>query len=148
MKKFIYILLCAATLLTSCDKWPENGKLDGMWQLTSIATDGGEAVSTTGDGIFWKVQLDLIVIHTTHAPLNGSTFDTSVTFEYQGDALNLTGLYIHEFTGDELITDPASTALAWTGIYGTGASFHIARLDSKRMILENERVRLVFRKMG
>ncbi len=146
MKHYIYIIMCVAMMLTSCDKWPENGKLDGMWQLTSIATDGEEAVSTISDGIYWKVQLDLIMIHTTHETLNGRTFDTSATFDYKGKSLNLTGLYIHDFTSDELITDPESTALAWTGIYGTSAQFHIAKLDSKKMILENERVRLVFRK--
>lgn len=148
MKHYIYIIMCVAMMLTSCDKWPENGKLDGMWQLTSIATDGEEAVSTISDGIYWKVQLDLIMIHTTHETLNGRTFDTSATFEYKGKSLNLTGLYIHDFTSDELITDPESTVLAWTGIYGTSAQFHIAKLDSKKMILENERVRLVFRKFG
>ena len=87
MKHYIYIIMCVAMMLTSCDKWPENGKLDGMWQLTSIATDGEEAVSTIGDGIYWKVQLDLIMIHTTHETLNGRTFDTSATFDYKGKSL-------------------------------------------------------------
>ena len=135
-------------MLTSCDKWPENGDLDGQWHLMELTPAGETAQDVHSQGIFWDVQLDLIVIHTTHEQLNGRSFNTSVSFEHKGKTLSLTALYFHEFTGDELVTDPNTTDFTWTGIYGNTAEFNVKRLDSKRMILENERVRLVFRKLG
>ena len=39
MKKHIAYIISAAVILfsvVSCDKLPENGKLDGMWQIMSI----------------------------------------------------------------------------------------------------------------
>lgn len=148
MKRFIYIIMCAALLFTSCDKWPENGDLDGQWHLMELTPAGETAQDVHSQGIYWEVHLSLIVIHTTHDTLNGSTNHTTATFEHKGKNLSLTALYIHEFTGDEIITDPNTTNFTWTGIYGNKADFRIERLDSKRMILENERVRLVFRKLG
>lgn len=148
MKKYFYIILCIAALLTSCDKWPENGDLDGQWQLTELTPEGGATQNVRSKGIYWNVQLNLLVIHTTHETLNGKTFDTSVLFEHKGSMLRLTALYIHEFTNDELVTDPNTTAFEWTGVYGNQAEFHIERLDADRMVLVSDRVKLKFRKLG
>lgn len=149
MKKFIYIIiLCVAALSTSCDKWPENGDLDGQWQLTELTPAGEDTQNVRSQGIYWNVQLNLLVIHTTREPLNGRTFNTSVLFERKGSVLRLTALYIHDFSSDELVTDPDTTAFEWTGIYGNQAEFHIERLDDHRMVLVSDRATLRFRKLG
>ena len=41
MKKHIAYIISAAAILfsaVSCDKLPENGKLDGMWQINLLTT--------------------------------------------------------------------------------------------------------------
>ena len=38
MNRLRYLLTAALLALAACDKMPENGPLDGQWQLMEIAT--------------------------------------------------------------------------------------------------------------
>ncbi len=150
--KYIHLILIFLTLTcASCDKMPENGELDGQWQLMSMGTRNNADASPTytdtkGQRIYWRFQLRLLMIHTAGAMLNGHTYDTACRFEKSGNTLAITQTYIHTLNRDSLITDPASTSLAPVGIRGNTETFSIEKLDGKQMILQSDHHRLVFRK--
>lgn len=151
MRQTIFILLCSIGLLCACDKMPANGELDGMWQLMEASEADGRgsyanATSKKADGIYWSFQLDLLMIHSQHEPLNGHTFDTSARFNKNGNKLNITATYVHFDNRDSLLADPACTELIPLGIYGNSGSYEIERINTKELILASEHNRLVFRK--
>lgn len=49
--------MVVALALTGCNKWDENGDLDGMWQLTEWRDNTGKVVATKQDMIFYSFQL-------------------------------------------------------------------------------------------
>lgn len=153
MKKFINIT-CATLLLFlfSCDKLPENGDLDGQWQLMQIeefpenSQDPSSVASKKESRIYWAFQLDLLSIHSQLEALNGHTTYTVGRFQHHGGRLELPEFYIHFHNRDSLLTDPTTQALNFTGIRGNKASFKVEKLNSKSMILSSDFNRLTFRK--
>lgn len=146
-------LLLGATILSSCDKTPMNGDLDGMWRLTEMhskATADQPTYSLQADlgaqRIFWNFQLRLLSIQNHDGLANSETNETVARFEHSGNRLNVTHTYIHKRAEDILITDPATTQLEGVGIRGCSSSFEVKCLTSKRMVLCSERDSLVFRK--
>lgn len=151
MKHTILILLSIFCLLCSCDKTPANGDLDGMWQLMEASEADGNggyanAVSRKADGIYWKFQLQLLMIHSQFEPLNGHTFDTAARFCRHDNKLDITATYVHFGDRDSLLTDPACTELIPLGIHGNSASYTIEKINGKEMVLSSGHNRLVFRK--
>lgn len=151
MKYIHLILILLALTHASCDKTPENGDLDGQWQLMSMEARGNADApitytDTKDQHIYWRFQLRLLMIHTVGAMLNGHTYDTACRFEKSGNTLAITQTYIHTLNRDSLITDPASTSLAPVGIRGNAETFSIEKLDGKQMVLHSDHHRLVFRK--
>ncbi len=153
MKKIFLMAFVLMFALTACEKTPVNGALDGMWQLMevsekSLAAESGwaQAKSTKGEGIYWNFQLDLLVIHSQHQPLNGYTFDTATRFRHEGGRLELTEMYVHYDNRDSLILDPATTIFEPLYIRSNRVSYSVEKLTSKQLILCSEYNRLVFRK--
>lgn len=153
MKKIFLMAFVVLTGLTACEKTPVNGALDGMWQLMEVsakdvaAEDGwAQPQSVKGEGIYWNVQLDLLVIHSQHAPLNGYTFDTAARFRHEGGRLDITEMYVHYENRDSLITDPATTIFEPLHIHSNRASYAVEKLTGKQLILCSDYNRLVFRK--
>lgn len=134
------------TTLMGCEKLPENGKLDGQWQLMEIQRQEQPTKYTKDDAIYWRFQLDMLMIHSRKELLNGATYDTSARFKYNGNQLDITKTYIHFINRDSLLTDPNTTALVPLGIDGNAESFTIEELNRKNMVLTTEKKRLVFRK--
>ena len=154
MKKLLSILIgfITATLIFSCDKMTDNGKLDGQWQLMSIHlknqpsdSDYAQTISKKEEGIYWRFQLDLLMIHTV-GNLNGYTHKTTARFNNNGKQLDITQTYINYFNKDSLLTDPNTRILSPIGIDGNAEKFNIDKLDKKRMILSTPVKQLVFRK--
>ena len=155
MKKFIYTTFLLLSLcFTACEKNPENGDLDGQWQLMEISlkeapsdADYTFVKSCKEEKIYWRFQLDLLMIHSSVEPLNGYTFDTSARFIHQNNQLDITQTYIHMDTrGDSLITDPNTHILSGIGIDGNAEKFNVEKLNNKQMILSTNVKRLRFRK--
>ncbi len=146
-KRFLLAILSCTCLLLSCDKLPENGKLDGWWQVTEVqyARDGvyDSIVPMKDRKIFWAVQLKLISIQGIS---NGNTNETLSRFYYSGNQLKLTEMYIHYRERDEKITDSGFDKLKDTGINGNQADFVIETLNDKKMQLKSDYARIVFRK--
>lgn len=155
MKRYLSCLLLSLICLTACDKLPENGDLDGMWQLVELseaAPDGsgyGDARNMKSERIYWCVQLKLLSIlrrDGTQNPTNGETEETLCRFNHAGGTFSITEMYYHYRNHDELITDEHFEGLAFTGIHGNKADFRVERLNGKEMILCSDDSRLVFRK--
>ena len=146
-KHLLILTVCTLLLTLSCEKLPENGKLDGWWQVTEVqfARNGAydSIVPMKEQKIFWAVQLKLISITGIS---NGTTGETLCRFHYAGDRLQLTEMYVHHRDRDDRITDPAFSALKATGIDSNQADFAIEALDSKHMQLRSDFARIVFRK--
>lgn len=150
--KYIHLILLFLTLTyASCDKTPENGELDGQWQLMSMGVHSNADTplaytDTKAQRIYWRFQLRLLTIYTAGYVLNGHTHSTTCRFEKSGNTLAITQTYIHYTNRDSLITDPTSASLAPVGIHGNAETFSIEKLDGKQMILHSDHHRLVFRK--
>ena len=59
-RNYIFILLAMLTFaLAGCDKWDENGDLDGHWQLTEWRDQDGNIKATKQDMMFYSFQLKI-----------------------------------------------------------------------------------------
>ncbi len=151
MKKHFFIIglihICILTFCVACDKLPENGKLDGNWQVLEVqyARDGqyDSIVSVKEDKIFWAVQLKLIEIKGVY---NGVCGNTLCRFVYADNHLTITEMYYEIRGADSLITDTNFDKLVKTGIMGSRAQFQIEALDGNRMQLKSDFARIIFRK--
>lgn len=153
MNRILPLFLTALTAVSACNKVPENGPLDGYWQLMEIAsrqTPTDTALTHVepqkSRGIYWAFQLRLLEIRTTTGALNGHTSQTMGRFRFTGDRLAITQLYIHYRASDSLVTDPATTAFEPLGITGCADTFRVERLDGHQMVLRSQDRRLTFRK--
>lgn len=133
--------------LSACDKLPENGDLDGYWQVTEVqfCRDGvyDSIVPMKEEKIFWAVQLKLISITGIS---NGESSETLCRFSHEGGQLWITSMYIHKRSEDILIDDNTFSALRPTGIDGNQAQFQIEALDGGKMQLKSDFARIIFRK--
>lgn len=141
MKKILYILLAILSFsVASCDKLPENGDLDGNWQLLTIEQHAtGEVTSVKDQKIFWVVQLKLM-------SYRGAANSYLSRFIHEGDSLFLYNFYRHTRYEDYLLTDSSTTELAKLGIQGISGRYAIETLNKKSMVLNSINSRLVFRK--
>lgn len=153
---FLFICILSSFLLNSCDKLPDNGKLDGMWQLTSIEKNG-KIEDVKAKAKYWSVRLRLFQyssnrsmnsqVYYSHFTKEGSTlvlrdFCTQASYEKEGD-------------DNEWISIDESSILNEWGLYFTPdasnnkkvtSTFHIAELTNSSMILTTDSTKLTFRK--
>ncbi len=133
--------------LSACDKLPENGDLDGYWQVTEVqfCHDGeyDSIVAMKDRKIFWAVQLKLLSIT---GITNNQSNETLCRFSHEGDQLWITSMYVHLRSEDILIEDSTFSALRDTGIDGNQAQFQVEALDDNRMQLRSDFARILFRK--
>ena len=52
------LLLVASGFLISCDKLPDNGNLDGMWQLMTV--EDGDEKSVKDTKVYWSIRTNLV----------------------------------------------------------------------------------------
>ncbi len=143
MRKLVYIFIALLTLTTSCElEMSDNGDLDGYWQMYSADTlaTGGTA-DTRGMGIFWGVQMRLLEMVDT----KGEAPKVFFRFNYTGDSLLLSEPYIDNRDSNDIkITDPA--LLHRYGLDTLEPRLKVERLNSDRMTLVSDRLRMYFRK--
>lgn len=158
MKVSLSILFASFTIMlfSYCSNMPENGVLDGKWQLTEMyskTTSNNDAhylaTPTTdkrADNIYWNIQLKLLYI-TSAKPLNTFTTETVARFHYSGSTLQVGPTYIHYRDRDSLITNTNSTEFESLGIRGNATTYDIKRLNSSTMILCSQLDSLIFKKL-
>lgn len=138
---FSFVLLF---MLSSCKVvTSNNGKLDGLWQVTTMVNlQTGEVIDgrDVGKGLNWAFQGDLLMMR--------GEKELVFRFEHAGETLKvhkpyLSGRYT-ETADDTPITD--ASQLNVYGIYKLEEYFKILQLTSDDMQLESANVRLTFRK--
>jgi len=120
----------------------DNGALDGYWQLSSIDTlANGHSVNMRDSGIFWAFNFNLLVTRSTKEPLGEILYD----FENTDDNLILSNPYIlYRDSSDIKVTDV--NLLKKYGVNSLLETFTIEHLNSNKMVLQSNLVRLNFRK--
>ncbi|MDD4637277.1 MAG: lipocalin-like domain-containing protein [Bacteroidales bacterium] len=131
MRKLIITGLAALLLVMviACGKNPENGKLDGMWQLTEIESANGVSISKKSDRIYYSFQLHVVELRRIGYDEYRGHFD------YTGDSLSL-------HMRDYMIKDTCS----FFGLKTMNDQFAIEVLTGSNMMLRRDNVRLKFRK--
>lgn len=148
---FAYIIMS----MVSCEnKWPDNGDLDGMWQLMSIEQNG-IVTSQKDTKCYWSIRSDLVQ-YTTY----GNLKKRYSHFERKDGKLILTD-FCHESRNatsadnDEWITYDERDILNKWGIYAETdpnhterltQTFTIDHLDNDCLILSTSTYKLEFRK--
>lgn len=144
----------------ACDRMTDNGVLDGMWQLTSVAYKGGEGVDSIvnmrGKGVYFSFQKKLAQITPGEFQTDSTGERILMRFKKSSGALQLYDFhtFIEEVgpigterhSVEKLLTDSASTLLQPFGINGISAGFDIEKLNGDAMILQSTYARLIFRK--
>ena len=113
----------------ACGKNPENGKLDGMWQLTEIESANGATVSKKSDRIYYSFQLHVVELRRI------GFREYRGHFNYTGDSLSLQ-------ISDYMTKDTC----AFFGLKSMNDRFAIEFLTGSNMMLRRNDVRLRFRK--
>lgn len=130
-------------MITSCTlDSSDNGALDGYWQLSSIDTlANGHSVNMRDSGIFWAFNFNLLVTRSTKEPSGEILYD----FENTDDNLILSNPYIlYRDSSDIKVTDV--NLLKKYGVNSLLETFTIEHLNSNKMVLQSNLVRLNFRK--
>lgn len=128
--------LLMSAFLASCDlERSDNGDLDGIWKLQeidSLAT--GKHVDTSSSSLAFAVQAHLL-------QLNGGGKMVLCRFEHKADSLVVYDPYIDHKTPVEDVK-----VLKPYGFTGLRQAFLIEKLNSKRMVLKTEDLRMWFEK--
>ena len=147
-------LLTILLAFTNCEnKWPDNGHLDGMWQLMSIEQDAIVTDKKT-DKVYWSVRTNLVQLTDTKGTRLYAHFTRN------DGSLILTDLCTpsaHEQEGDndEWIPYEKRDILLPFGIQAetdpqhperVTQTFHIDKLTSSTLILSTPAYALHFRK--
>ena len=147
------LLSALLPLCVACDKVSDNGDLDGMWQIMSIAYQREQAAASTYDSVcatkdykaYLSFQLDLSKIHWNNIDIT----DTNVVlsrFKHRGDTLRLDEFYRHYPDSDIPIEENEINILKPFGIWHTEEIFIVKELDSKSLILQSNYARITLRK--
>ena len=146
MKPLYLLLLSLALLLfAGCGKMPENGDLDGQWQMTSIKHLNHDAPSALNGKVYWSFQLKLLSIYTPDDLHNLGTNYTFCRFQVKGDSLHITKSYVHSMNTDIEMEDGV-TYLDVVGLHNNRESYAIQTLTDSRMVLRSDYHELEFRK--
>lgn len=146
MKKVVlsFIAACCGALFSSCDDFhiSDNGDLDGFWQLTYVDTlYNGHSGDVKKLMIFWAVQANLLEIR----DLTYGHVNVFYRFNHNGNLLTLSNpVADNRAISDSIITDV--NTIRYYGLSHLTETLKILRLDSKKMTLESERLRMYFRK--
>lgn len=146
--------------VASCDKLPENGKLDGMWQIMSVNYAHGaeydSIVNLKSEKVFLSFQLKLAQFRTGNLSNDNLSAIVYSRFKYSGSTIRFYNFYFHEnhtgenesdnFVDDILLTDSTTKSLQCLGINGIAATFHIDKLDGDKMQLSSDYAQIVCRK--
>lgn len=151
MKCLMAVVMIVMTM-TGCDKLPEDGDLDGNWQLLTITTADGTTTDVKAERIFWAERNGLVEY--TNCTTAKRYFSHCMS---SGNKLIIKDFFFtseHETAADD---NPAFTVddlpeLFPFGIHATvegtviSETFDIEHLDASKMILHSSSATLVFRK--
>lgn len=134
--QFLLVGILLVGLFASCDlERSDNGDLDGIWKLQEIDSISTEKhVDTSSSNLAFVVQAHLL-------QLNGGGKMVLCRFEHKADSLILYDPYVYHKTPVEDIN-----VLKPYGFTGLRQAFLIEKLNSKKMILKTDELRMWFEK--
>jgi len=149
MKRISSLLYIIVGILsfTACVEFhtSDNGVLDGFWQLTQIDTlANGRSTDMRARKIFWAVQADLLRMEDQHSDFD-KYHSIYFYFELKDNSLRV----YHPVVDRREISDSIVTSVETVRFYGLNhldETFKILQLEETKMALENERLRMYFRK--
>lgn len=127
---------------TSCTlETSDNGDFDGFWQLSLIDTLSSQnSVDMRDSGYFWAVQYDLLVLRETN-----QRKEYICKFKLMDDSILISNPYIlWRDSSDIKLNDPS--VLKKFGINNLEEKFKIINMNSKKIVLESQFIRLHLRK--
>ena len=122
--------------ISSCDKAPINGKLDGRWQLMTIEYEDGRVEECYR--IYYSIQLHLVEISDKGG--KGGTFIGR--FSYKDDEVTMSD-FRRRGQEEELAT---LAELQTFGISLPLTHFEVEKATGEKLILKSDYARLNFRK--
>ena len=128
--------------LLSCDlETSDNGKLDGLWQLTTIDTlNTGGTTDVRQNSISWAFQGKLLEVRNVN-----EMRDVIYRFNHTEGSLKLSDPYISEREEGDIKLDNTERLRIY-GISQLEPNYRILQLGKNRMCLEDGTLRLSFRK--
>ena len=140
----IVLLVVCTWLVSSCElETSGNGDLDGMWHLVRVDTLSTSGVKQMdGEKIYWSFQYKLLQVDDKTGARNSAL----LRFEHAGGTLRLHTPYVYDRTnGDSPLTDVS--LIAPFGINALENNFTVERLNGSKMIINDNYLRLYFKKM-
>ena len=142
MKKLIYIIVITLLTLTSCElNLSTNGKLDGLWQMTEIQVKGDQPQKVTEQQLTWAFQFKLLELRSSNSP----SVHALCRFEHKGDSLRVYQPLRASFHESDIPFENAEELHPY-GLYTLDEHFKVENLNSDRMILSSDSVRVIFRR--
>jgi len=139
MKRLILISIIG-TMLASCTlETSDNGKLDGMWLLTTVDTlSTGGSANVRESLITWSFQVNMMNLrHPKHT--------LCFHFKHEGNHLTLTDAVVDDrMSGDVPVTDVE--IMKETGLTRLVETFTVNNLSSSNLDISNDQYRYRFRK--
>jgi hypothetical protein len=145
-RKYILLLLVGVIVsFLSCDlHTSDNGDLDGYWHLVKVDTlSTGKSYDMSERRVFWGVQVNLIeaVDHDNDSTHYGYLF----YFEKSDLFLKLFNAHKHDRPNGDILVEDVS-AISSLGVNSLEDKFRIITLNHREMVLEDELLRLSFKK--
>lgn len=144
------LLSCCLFLLSGCDKMPENGDLDGMWQLMTIQTPQG--TRQVQEQVYINFYMQLAEWRVPLLPRSDDSHFYS-HFTQRGDSLcffDICHASAHTVSDsdDTRVTaeEIAAGALAKWGIHTLHTRYRVLQLSAKHLTLEKVDTVYAFRK--
>lgn len=159
IKSFIVALLLIS--FSGCDKMSDNGALDGMWQIMSVAYNSNySGTNSTKAEVFdfinetdakkykayLSFQLDLAKLHWLDTYIEGPNNIVLCRFTRGKSELRFHQFYWDCVDHNIKLTDEEATRLSPFGFHQTDETFKVIQLTHKSMILQSKYARIVLRK--
>ncbi len=156
-KIYTILILLAMSLSTACDKMPDNGQLDGMWQLMSIETADGHILDVKDQQHYWSFRLRLVQFTASR----GIDTDKYYAHFYREEGNIVLKDFCQEAryekdTDDNVwVSSEEAELLHPWGVYGQTdeddsqkikATYRVEALTDTRLVLKSDQVCLIFRK--
>ena len=141
----LVLLLLLLLIVCNCEsKWPQNGKLDGQWQLINISDrDTQQTENVKAKKLFYRFQLELLML-TDLSNFEYGTYIGRFIYEKGDSKFTIREMNIRNNNGDSGI--PATEEqLKPFGLQGPG-TIEILELESQKMVLGTTETVLEFRK--
>ena len=142
MRRFLLYIIIGVGLV-SCDvEFSDNGDLDGFWQLCAVDTlQTGRTVDLRGQGLTWAFEGKILEVRDVKKVHQ----DIVLSFSHTGHSLKVYSPYLVDRENGDLPIDDLGLLMPY-GINSPEETFKVKELNSGKMTLESDLLRLSFRK--